>query len=349
MAETARRAAQAFPVDLDRGAHSAQRLGESEPVFVDGFVNDRQSRGLCEGNDKGLLPIGHEAGMHVGLKHDGPQFGARMVEPDPGVGDVEGAADFAEHIEERHHRALLRAADENIASCGERGGAPRVRLAASGERGVGMDFEPLDTLNSEDPIGIDRDDGAHFLQDRNEVVDFWFDRGVAQFGNALGADGGKQELFGCSDRRIGKFELGAPQAVGGRDADPGLVLFYRCPECAQYVEVVVDGPVANVAATEIWNEGLADPVDEWPAKQDRYAARAGVRVDVCEVCLLDSRWIKRYRAGLFFVGDRYAVEFEQLADDLDVANLRNVAQNTRALTEESGDHRFGYEILSPPD
>src|SRR5699024_8692521 len=32
--------AQAFAIDLDRGAHAAQRLGETESIFIDGLMHD---------------------------------------------------------------------------------------------------------------------------------------------------------------------------------------------------------------------------------------------------------------------------------------------------------------------
>ena len=46
--------------------------------------------------------------------------------------------------------------------------------------------EPVDALDGDDPVGLHRDEGAHLLQDRDEVHDLGLDRGVAQRREARG-------------------------------------------------------------------------------------------------------------------------------------------------------------------
>ena len=70
LSEAARHAAQAFPVHLDAGAHADKGVGEAEAVLVDGLVHDGHAFGLGQGNDEGLLPVGHEAGVDVGLEDE---------------------------------------------------------------------------------------------------------------------------------------------------------------------------------------------------------------------------------------------------------------------------------------
>ena len=124
LAETALRPAQALPVDLDGGAHLAQSLGEAEAVLVDGLMDDRQTIRLGEGDHQRLLPVGHEAGMNIGLHHDGSQVTAGVVEADAVIAHVEGAADLAEGVEEGRHVALVGAAHEDVAVGGQGGGGP---------------------------------------------------------------------------------------------------------------------------------------------------------------------------------------------------------------------------------
>ena len=90
LAEAARDAAEAFAVDLDVGAHLDERLGEAEAVLVDRLVHDRDALGLGQRDDERLLPVGHEAGVHVGLEDQRRQAPAGVVEPDAVVVDVEG-------------------------------------------------------------------------------------------------------------------------------------------------------------------------------------------------------------------------------------------------------------------
>ena len=71
------------------GAHLDERVGEAEALLVDGLVHDRDALRLGERDDERLLPVGHEAGVHVGLDDDGLERGSGVVEADAVVVDVE--------------------------------------------------------------------------------------------------------------------------------------------------------------------------------------------------------------------------------------------------------------------
>ena len=197
------------------------------------------------------------------------------------------AADLAEDVEEGHHLGLARAADEDVAVGRERGGGPARGLVAVEQRAVRVALEPLDALDADDAVGVDRDDRTHLLQDVDEIHDLGLDGGVLELGDALGAHGGEQHLLGRSDARVRQLDLGALEAVRGRHADAARQLLDDGAELAQHVEVEVDRAVADAAAAEVGDEGLAETVQQRAAEQDRDAARAGVRVDVGEVRALD--------------------------------------------------------------
>src|SRR5690625_2977277 len=109
------------------------------------------------------------------------------------------------------------------------------------------------------------------------------------------------------------------------DANTGLVLFDRCPEGAQHIEVIVDGAVADMAAAEVGNESLTDAVHERAAKKDGNAARTRVGVNISEVSLFDLCRIEgQYPFGLI-VTDRNSVQLEQLPHNFDITNLGYVA------------------------
>jgi len=109
-------------------------------------VHDRQTAGLGQGDHQRLLPVGHEARVHVGLEGDRLQVAARVPELDaaldaghagpghPVVGDPELAADRAEHVQEGHHVGLPGAAHLDLAPGGQR---RRGHEAASIRSGIG--------------------------------------------------------------------------------------------------------------------------------------------------------------------------------------------------------------------
>ena len=330
---------------LDLRAHVDQGVREAEPLLVHGLVHDRHAVRLGEGDHERLLPVGHEAGVHVGLDHDGLQRASRVEEADAVVVDLERAADLAEDVEEGQHLGLAGPAHVDVAVGGERGGGPARGLVAVEQRGVAVADQLVDALDADHAVGVDRDDRAHLLQDVDQVHDLGLDRRALELGNALRADRGEQHLLGRADARVRQLQLGAMQALGGRHPDAARELVDHGAELAQHLEVVVDRAVADAAAAEVGDERLAQAVQQRPAEQDRDAAGAGVRVDVGHVRRLDRAGVEQELALLRAVGDLDAVDLEEAADDPDIADVRDVPQHARALAQDGGDHRLGDEVL----
>src|SRR5699024_3210430 len=119
-----------------------------------------------------------------------------MVEANSLVSDIESAANFPEDIQERHHGTLCSAANKNVAASCKRRRAPRGSFNAVSHGGVVITLEPIDSLNADYPVAVYGNYRAHFLQNSDQVIDFWLDRGVSQLGDALGAYRGQYELLG---------------------------------------------------------------------------------------------------------------------------------------------------------
>ena len=345
--ESALGASQALAVDLNGGPHLAQGPREAEAVLVHGLVNDGQALGLGERHHQGLLPVGHETGVDVGLHHDAPQIPARVIEADAVVAHVEGAADLAEGVEEGRHIALVGAANEDVALSGQRGGCPGGRLDAVRQGGVVVTGEVVDALDMDGAIGIDRDDGTHLLQDIDEVENLGLDRRSPQFGQALGAYCRQQCLLGRADGRVGQIDDRAMQALGSGDAYAALELVHDRPVLAQNLQVEVDRAVPDAAAAQIGDEGLPQTVQEWAAEQNGDAGAAGVGVDIGHVSGLDAGRIQPQDALGLVIVDRHTVKGQQPRDDVDVTDERNVAQDGGRSAQQGRNHRLGYEILRP--
>ena len=82
---------------------------------------------------------------------------------------------------------------------------------------------------------------------------------------------------------------------------------------------------------------LYDAVRDLPLELDAYDL---------DVRSLDIGRIHPQYAGLPV--DLHAVQPQQTRDDVDVGNVRDVAQHTGRLPQHRGDHRLGYEVLGPP-
>ena len=300
--------------------------------------------GLRERDDERLLPVGHEAGMHVGLDHHGLEVAARVVEADAVFVDVELAADLAEDVEERHQLLLLRAGDEDVALGRERGGRPARGLVAVEQRTVLVAFELLDALDEDDTVRLDVDDRAHLLQDRDEIHNLGLDRRVLELGHALCEHRGEQHLLRRADAGVGQLDVRAAQSVGGGESDALVALVDDGTEGPQRVEVEVDGAVADSASAEVRDERLTETVQQRPAEQDRDTAGAGQRVDLVELRLEHVRRVEQQLA-LADLRDRDAVCLEHARDDTDITDRGNITQDARGVGQQGRDHRLGREVL----
>ena len=347
LAEAARHAAEALPVDLDIGAHADQCIGEAEAVLVHGLVDDRDALGLGQGDDEGLLPVRHEAGVDVRFEDQRVELAAAVVEADAVVADVHAAADLAVGVQEGHHVALGGAFNEDVAAGDQGRGSPGGRLVAVREGAVVVAAEVPDAFDPDGAVRLDADDGAHLLQHRDEVHDFRLGGRPGEFGDAFGARGAQQDLLGGADGRVGQRNLGALEPVGRGDVDAAGALFHDGAELAQDIQVVVDRAVADLAAAQVRDEGLADGVDQRPAQQDRDARIAGVGVDGRAGRGLGILRVKRQVAGDGVLVDPDAVELEQAGDNLDVLDFRDVAQHGWLVAQKGSNHGLGDKILGP--
>lgn len=123
-----------------------------------------------------------------------------MAEADAVLPHLEFAADLAEDVEEGDELRLAGACDEDVSAGGQCRRGPGCGLIAVGQGAVAEPAQGVDAFDAHHTLGVDGDDRAHLLQQRDEIHDLRFDGGVAQLGHAFGADRGEQHLFGGSDR-----------------------------------------------------------------------------------------------------------------------------------------------------
>jgi hypothetical protein len=137
---------------------------------------------------------------------------------------------------------------------------------------------------------------------------------------------------------VGRGEVQAPR---------GLV--DHRPELAQRLHVEVDRARPDVAAAQVRNDGVAEPVQQRAAEQDRDAAGAGVHVDLVDVGALDVGRVEDQLTVDGAVAHPYAVQLQQAADDLDVADTGHIEQPARRLAEQGRDHGLGDQVLGAAD
>ncbi len=287
--------------------------------------------------------------MHVGLQGDRLELAARVPEADALVVHLEVAADLPEGVEEGHHLQLAGAADVDVALGGQRGAGPGGGLQPVRQRPVVVAAQLVDTGDENGAVSAQGDDRAHLLQHADQVDDLRLDGRVAQLGDALGEDGGEQHLLGRADRGVGQLDPGAAQPLLGDQVGALRVLLDGGTELAQHLEVEVDRTAADVAAAQARDEGVAEAVQQRAAEEDRDARGAGVRVDVGDVGALHVRGVEDQLAVLVAGAHGHAVELQQAADHLDVADVRDVAQSAGALAEQGRDHGLGDQVLRTAD
>jgi hypothetical protein len=116
-------------------------------------------------------------------------------------------------------------------------------------------------------------------------------------------------------------------------------------EFAQRLDVEVDRARADVAAAQVRDERVTEPVQQGAAEQDRDPARAGVHVDLVAARRLHMRRVHDQLAVVGAVADLHPVQLEETADHLDVADRRHVVQPARRLAQQGGHHGLGHQVL----
>src|SRR5690606_34931450 len=144
----------------------------------------------------------------------GLEVASGVEETDAVGGDVELASHFAKDVEEGSQGALLCPTHQNVATRGERCTCPGGHFYAVRQRHVIVAAHLADAFNGDGAVCVDRDDGAHLLQQVDEVLDLRLHRGVVEGGDALGHDCGEQQLFGGAHGRVVQRVLDPMQPVG---------------------------------------------------------------------------------------------------------------------------------------
>src|ERR687895_687008 len=106
--------------------------------------------------------------------------------------------------------------------------------------------------------------------------------------------------------------------------------------CRTQIRSMISGSTAALrssvtpdARTAVRRTCSVEPVQQRAAQQDRDPAGAGVHLDLGQGGQLDARRVERELLAIRTRGDGDAVDLEQVADDLDVADARNVGQRRR--------------------
>src|SRR5690606_20687065 len=169
--------------------------------------------------------------------------------------------------------------------------------------------------------------------------------GVAQLRHALGQHCRQEDLFGRADARVGQFELGSVQAIGGGDVQALGGLLHLGAELAQCGEMEVDGSISDAASAKVGYERVPQAVQERATEQDRDPARPGVHVDLVDAGTVHVGRIEDQLARLVAVGHPYAVQLQQATHDLHIPDAWHVVEATLRLAEQRRYHRLRYEVL----
>ena len=87
-------------------------------------------------------------------------------------------------------------------------------------------------------------------------------------------------------------------------------------------------------------------MQQWTTKQNRDATRARVGINFGKVCRFDPSGVER-QLTRSSVGDADGVGFKKSPHHGDVANNRNVGEDTGFVGEQCRDHGFGDKVFRP--
>ena len=215
---------------------------------------------------------------------------------------------------------------------------------------MAVSAQGLHTLNADGAVSVDRNNGAHLLQNIDEVHDFRLDSGALQRGNTVISNRSQQSLLGCANGGERQLNNRAVKTgCGALDMDAFRLLINDCTELTQSFQVEVDGTATNRAATQLGNEGFTQLVKKRAAEQDRDARGTGKGVDIRTRGNANLRRIHSQRTAFLIVINLDTVKGKKVRHDIDVTNQRDVVQLGGSICEQRRNHCFGDKVLRPAD
>ena len=186
---------------------------------------------------------------------------------------------------------------------------------------------------------------AHPHQERGEVADLRFTRGVLDDGLALGVGRGHHEVLGARHRDGVEHDACTFELRGAR-ADVAVVDRDRRAHRAQPQDMQIDGSGADRATARQRYVGMPEPAEQRAEHENRRAHRLDQLVRRKE--FLDARSVDIHAAVVAMLGrDSHALQ--QLQRRGDVVQLRNVAQRHGTVGEQRGGENRQRRVLRSRD
>ena len=233
----------------------------------------------------------------------------------------------------------------DLAAGDAHGGEERPGFDAVRDHGVVDWRELVDALDLDRGGPAADDAGAHAHEEGSQVGDLRLASCVVDHGRSLGAHGSHEKVLGGTDARELEHDAGADQLVA-----PGLDVAVRRLEAhaegLEAADVHVDGSGAEVVTpgqgdprVPVAGQEGAEHDDRRPHLFDELVGRLGGEVGPHvdgENMVFDAAHVGTHRD-------------EEVAHDLDVDDVRDVAQHETTFSDEAGRHQLEDGVLRPLD
>ena len=245
---------------------------------------------------------------------------------------------------DRGDQPVLRAAvHPDLAPGDQPGHQVGERLEPVAGQPPGRAAQPRHALDDDPPVRAELDVRAHPLQEQRELDHLGFGGRVAQHRLALGQHRGQQHRLGRAHARVRQVDPRAVQPRRPRD-DPGRARLDLGAEGAQRRDVEVDRPPPDRVAADQRDERLPGPVQQRPEHQDRDPVQPGERLRHPRLAPRGRRRDRDVAAG---PADLVPDGLQHRGRDVDVADLRRVADRARPVAQHRRDHVLGHRVLRP--
>ena len=304
-------------------------------------MHDGDAIGLGQERHHRLLPVRHEAGMHIGLYVDGcqPLAGAEKGNG-PGV-HFEPAADLSQRIQERDQGGLIRPFDAKPTAGRDGRHREGRHFDTVANRVVVRAMKPVHALDDDLPVGIDLNEGAHLLQEEHRIDDLRLHRRVVDHGRPFRQACREDRVLGGADTGVGERYHGTPKPIRLGGIAVVVLVDFR-PHLPQQVDVEVDGPFSDVATADHGHPGRARPMEQRRDQQDGDPVDPGIAL--ADRGRRDAG--RCYVDGAVFAAVTRRADFRQhIQDHIDFSDVRHIVEPARFGREKGGDELLGYRVL----
>ncbi len=336
--------------DLDGRTHALELAKVIEAVLEDRLVDGGDAGGLRQEHGERRLEIGREAGVRIGPDIHRSELGA-VAAADAEAGGVGigfvGDADAIADPQEGAHVPGVDPVQRDLATRDRGGDGKGLRLQPVAQDPMLGAAQAIHALDLDPTLAGARDPRAHGCEHGDQVVDLRLECRVVDHRRSVGHGRREDHVLRAHDGDRRELDVRATQPAGRRGGEVVAIAIHdRCAHPLHGGDVEVHRTSADPVTTGVRQDDAAESRQHRP-EQDEAGAHLQRGLERDERPLrIGRKDLERIAVGALHLE---ADIVHQVAQDGDVADLGDVAEDAALIGQDGRGHHLEHGVLGAGD